>query len=244
MVKVKEDLTGKVFGRLTVVKQAEDHVSPNGEHIAMWQCKCGCGNPNDIIVAGSNLRRENGTRSCGCLVKELLKKYNKYDLSGEYGVGWTTNTDKEFYFELEDYDKIKNICWYEHHSNSNFSTLIGYDDVTNSKVKMHIYLGYKNYDHIDRNELNNLRSNLRPATHQENQQNRSKAINNTSGFIGVTWSKQRQKWIAQLSTDGVCYNLGGYININDAVRARLRAEKEYFGTFAPQIHLFKEYDII
>lgn len=30
MVKVKEDLTGRIFGRLTVIKQAEDYVPPNG----------------------------------------------------------------------------------------------------------------------------------------------------------------------------------------------------------------------
>ena len=39
------------------------------------------------------------------------KKYNKYDLSGEYGIGWTSNTNQEFYFDLEDYDKIKDYCW-------------------------------------------------------------------------------------------------------------------------------------
>ena len=33
------------------------------------------------------------------------KKSNIYDLSGEYGVGWTSNTNEEFYFDLEDYDK-------------------------------------------------------------------------------------------------------------------------------------------
>lgn len=36
-----------------------------------------------------------------------------YDLTGEYGIGWTSNTNKEFYFDIEDYDKIKDYCWYE-----------------------------------------------------------------------------------------------------------------------------------
>ena len=38
---------------------------------------------------------------------------NKYDLSGEYGIGWTHNTEHEFYFDLEDYDIIKYYCWYD-----------------------------------------------------------------------------------------------------------------------------------
>ena len=40
-------------------------------------------------------------------VTNALKKYNRYDLSGEYGIGWTTNTNHVFYFDLEDYEKIK-----------------------------------------------------------------------------------------------------------------------------------------
>ena len=46
-------------------------------------------------------------------VINALKKYNKYDLSGEYGIGWTTNTNHVFYFDLEDYEKIKDYCWIE-----------------------------------------------------------------------------------------------------------------------------------
>ena len=38
-------------------------------------------------------------------------------------------------------------------------------------------------------------------------------------------------------------NLGSYQNKKDAIRARLVAEKQYFGEFAPQRHLFKEYGI-
>lgn len=33
MVKVKEDLTGRVFGRLTVIKQVDDYIEPkSGKH--------------------------------------------------------------------------------------------------------------------------------------------------------------------------------------------------------------------
>lgn len=52
------DLTGKTFGRLTVVKRAE---SETGQ--AKWLCKCECG--NECVVFGNNLRRGH-TISCGC----------------------------------------------------------------------------------------------------------------------------------------------------------------------------------
>lgn len=113
MVKVREDLTGKRFGRLTVLEQAEDYIKPNGEHEAMWLCQCDCGNQK--IILGTSLRHGR-TKSCGCFDKEtsaiqgkLNKKYNTYDLSGEYGIGYTSKGE-EFYFDLEDYDKIKDYC--------------------------------------------------------------------------------------------------------------------------------------
>lgn len=42
---------------------------------------------------------------------KLAKQYNRYDLSGEFGKGWT-NKEEEFWFDLEDFDKIKNYCWH------------------------------------------------------------------------------------------------------------------------------------
>lgn len=37
------DLTGKKFGRLTVIKRDEDRIQPIGQHKARWLCKCDCG---------------------------------------------------------------------------------------------------------------------------------------------------------------------------------------------------------
>ena len=60
------DLTGKVFGRLTVLKRVG---TSTGQ--AVWSCKCDCGNHND--VRSSDLRN-GSTASCGCLRKELRAK--------------------------------------------------------------------------------------------------------------------------------------------------------------------------
>lgn len=103
------DLTGQIFGRLTVIKRATNK-KYNRVH---WVCKCSCGNPECVIVASNNLKSGH-TLSCGCIRNEIINtifnKQNKYDLSGEYGVGWTSNTNEEFYFDLEDYNKIKDYC--------------------------------------------------------------------------------------------------------------------------------------
>ena len=60
----------------------------------------------------------------------MHKKYNTYDLTGEYGIGYTSK-DEEFYFDLEDYDKIKDYCWR--------ITMQGYVRAYSPKTKIRIF---------------------------------------------------------------------------------------------------------
>lgn len=57
------DLTGQIFGRLTVLQKAEN----NKDNYAWWLCQCNCG--NQCVVKGFSLRKGT-TKSCGCLRKE------------------------------------------------------------------------------------------------------------------------------------------------------------------------------
>lgn len=71
------------------------------------------------------------------------KKYNRYDLNlkdehGLYGVGYCFNTGHEFYFDMDDYDKIKDYCWSEDKT-KNYSRVRAYD--RNTK-KNNIYALY------------------------------------------------------------------------------------------------------
>ena len=66
---------------------------------------------------------------------------------------------------------------------------------------------------------------------------------NTSGVIGVGIDKNKGKWMAYIMINKKNINLGLYIDKRDAIIARLQAEKEYFGEFALQKHLFKEYGL-
>lgn len=70
-----------------------------------------------INVPTNSLTSKN-TQSCGCLQAESTKKYgkahrklNRYNLDGEYGIGYTSK-DEEFYFDKEDYDKVKEYTWH------------------------------------------------------------------------------------------------------------------------------------
>ena len=66
------DLTGKRYGKLTVIKRAEkNHVSPCGTVSVIWVCQCDCG--NIVLVLGKNLRSGKST-NCGCIRKINLPK--------------------------------------------------------------------------------------------------------------------------------------------------------------------------
>lgn len=247
MVKVKEDLTGKQFGRLIVLYQIDDYVTPNGRHMDQWRCRCLCEDGKELNVIGANLRRKNGTRSCGCLRKEFcsqhLSKTNIIDLSGEYGIGWTFNTNKEFYFDLEDYEKIKAYCWYENVAPDGYHRLYAYIKETKEYKTMAQIIVGNNYDHKDRNPLNNRKTNLRKSDKFQNAQNHNKQKSNTSGIIGVGWHKATGKWYAEIQVEGKDLWLGVYENKYDAIVVRLQAEEKYYGEFAPQRHLFEQYGI-
>lgn len=74
------DLTGKTFGRLTVISRA-----PSRGPTTYWHCKCSCGNTRE--VASQSLRLE-AARSCGCLRKELLTARNtSHGMKGSYIYG-------------------------------------------------------------------------------------------------------------------------------------------------------------
>jgi hypothetical protein len=59
-----------------------------------------------------------------------------------------------------------------------------------------------NIDHINRIRDDNRAVNLRLADDSQNGANQSLRIDNTSGKKGVTWSKRRGKWQAQIQFRG------------------------------------------
>lgn len=80
-------------------------------------------------------------------------------------------------------------------------------------------------DHINRNKLDNRRSNLRTATRSQNNFNTPAPMNNTSGVKGVWWSKQWKRWYAQIRVNGKTHSLGSSPIKAEAVALRLQAEE-------------------
>lgn len=82
-------------------------------------------------------------------------------------------------------------------------------------------------DHIDRDGLNNRWLNLRPASQVTNMQNASLRKDNTSGVVGVCWSKRRNEWLARIVVNRQVIFLGWYDTLAEAADARKAAERKY-----------------
>lgn len=226
------DLTGQRFGRLTVIERVEN----NKWGDASWLCKCDCNGENSLkVILGKSLRKGN-TQSCGCLQKEKTiqrnkinnKKYNIYDLSGIYGIGYTTK-EEEFYFDLEDYDKIKSYCWHINDQGYVITTLnrkniLMHHLIINCSDNMEI-------DHKFHNNFDNRKESLRIVTPSQNQMNRRIHKNNTSGVKGVSWHKQIEKWRVYISINKKMTELGYFDSFEKAVNIRKKAEEKYYGEY-------------
>jgi len=81
-------------------------------------------------------------------------------------------------------------------------------------------------DHINGKRSDNRIANLRTATRQENCKNSAIGIKNTSGTIGVSWSENKSRWVAQLSKNGKRKHIGYFKSKDEAISARVKASAQ------------------
>jgi len=94
----------------------------------------------------------------------------------------------------------------------------------------HIVLGKKKglvIDHINGDRLDNRKSNLRHVTQRQNTLNRKVNRNNTSGYVGVQWNKEINKYVARITNFHKSIHIGSYSKLEDAINARKDAEIKY-----------------
>ena len=229
----KENMIGKKFGKLKIL----DIIEYEYRKDAQLLCNCDCGNKNVLINMGNVL--EGASLSCGCGMKktQFKKKYNKYNLDGQYGIGYTLKNE-EFYFDLEDYDLLKNYCWHIHEG------YVCSMNESNKEIKLHILI-FKNYeknknkndiiDHKNGIKHDCRKKNLRNATRSQNGMNKICSPNKTSGIQGITFSKEHNKYRARITVKGKVIHLGYFKNLEDAIDIRKNAQIKYFKEFNPDL---------
>ena len=110
-----------------------------------------------------------------------------------------------------------NLVWKKHRTRKLVGKNVGYvqtNGYTRINLKSGIYYLHRliflyhfgrwptnQIDHIDGNPKNNCIENLREATNSQNNHNKAKPTNNTSGYKGVSYCKAAKKWETYITID-------------------------------------------
>ena len=152
---------------------------------------------------------------------------NTYELYCDFCVGYDY-LGREFYFDIEDFEKIKQWSW----SVCKDGRVCGFKD--GKRLRMHKLItgtSAEVIDHIDNNPQNNQKSNLRLSDKQKNNINRKHNKNNIVGVKGVSKTKNGL-YFSRIMVNGTSKYLGCFSSLEDAKLAREKAEKNIFGEFA------------
>lgn len=90
----------------------------------------------------------------------------------------------------------------------------------------------RHVDHIDRNSLNNQKSNLRICSTRENSRNRGVKSTNTSGYTGVFRREGESKWASAIEINGSKINIGRFDDPWEAHVAYCHKAVEIYGEYA------------
>lgn len=235
-----QKLIGTKINHWTIedVKYFKDKNNKNRLNV---KCKCDCEKQTEKWVR-YDIVKSGQSQSCGCVHTEIIKQIGKskkannvYDMSNGYGIGYTQN-NKVFYFDLEDYVKIKDYYWTIDKDGYAVTILKNENGDYVKRILMHRLLlqlpDFDNetiVDHINRIRYDNRKHNIRIADYSINAHNQNIRKDNKTGKKGVqkhsicgyeALFKYRGKVLTK-----------HFKTFEEAVTQRRLWEKEYFGYY-------------
>ncbi len=212
-----EDLTGRQFGELTVLRRVENDKAGR----VRWLRRCSCG--REVVVRALHLK-SGKTRSCGC--KKYDTSYNKYDLTGQR-FGRLTAL---YHVNME--NRVKSSYWHcrcdcGKELDVNTESLLR--GLTQSCGCWNREQSEKMHDHMHYQDDTCVEMLKRSC---------STTGKNKSGFRGL-FQMKNGKYRASITFQGKHYNLGHYDSFDRAVQAQLDAEEVLHMGY---INAFKQYE--
>ena len=159
---------------------------------------------------------------------------------------FTPETLKQL-FEYKD----GNLYWRESNGRAKAGSLAGCSTNSDKYIRVRInnklhlihrviffmHHGYspKEIDHIKCDRTDNRIENLREATGGQNQKNRGKQKNNTSGYKNVTWHKTQKKWQVGMHFNKKFKLIGRFDDLELADLVAQEARNKYHGEFVRHV---------
>jgi hypothetical protein len=214
------EISGMKFGMLTVLRRADN--DSNGK--SRWDCLCDCGN---MATKRYAYLKQSVMPSCGCYKRkrtsETHSKKNNYEIHEDY-VAFSTNKGDAFLIDIDDLEKVKNICWCKCKDGYISGRIRG--NKKNNSIRLHDYIMNVPkdmcVDHINHDKSDNRKSNLRVCTLAQNNMN--------SNGKGVR--KRGNRWIAYASINNKYKYIGSFGSFKEAISARANFLKENYGEYA------------
>ena len=214
---VAEDLTGKIFGHLTVIERTE-----NRKGRTCWLCRCECGNLKAVTAHDLKAGK---VKSCGC--GNFAGNRIRIDLSGKRFGRLTA------LFPTEKRDRKGSVYWHCRCDCGNET------DVTEKRTRPRQLPGAAGASRARTRKISPSSSIwwTGPVWKCWKRENTAAII--PSGFRGVYQLKNR-KYRVDIGFKGKRFYIGCFEDYDDAVRARLEAEKMIHGGFLTAYHDWQE----
>jgi len=137
----------------------------------------------------------------------------------------------------DDFERVNQFKWHYDPCGKGYARRNVWVNNKSHVLRMHRFvLGVKNrrifIDHVNRNGLDNRKSNLRICTRSQNVMNTIKKEGCSSIYKGVSYNKRRHKWIVRITMNRIVYYLGAFQNEEEAALTYNNKAKELFGEFA------------
>lgn len=219
-----DDLVGQRFGRLTVLKRSEDHVTAGGRKLVTYACVCDCG--NEKIVRADKLRK-GSTRSCGCIVREK----SKISIKNAANTAVENKRKRRAALVGKRFGRLTVLSIDGADNNGMYRARCRCDcgEVCSITINNLVCGRSTQCKTCQLNELNkNFRINEMVDGTALCKLTQKKRCDNTTGVKGVYIDKRTGKFVAEIKLRGKKYWIGQYSRLEDAKKAREQAEQELF----------------
>lgn len=210
------DLTGKKFGRLTVIGKTGDKTTSG----YVWSCRCECGSiknvPSEYLSSGD-------TKSCGCLRREITS--NAFTTHGRTGT-----REYRVWKGMIQRCSNENMNNFQHYGGRGIGVC---ERWRTSFENFYADMGPSNGLTLERRENGQDYGpdNCYWANGTVQNFNRNMRINNTTGVTGVSFDSRLGKYHATLAIEGKLFLDKRYASLEEATEARRWAEEVHLAPY-------------